>query len=156
MIWPSISYNKISWLPYSTYLYLDFHLLSRWWLLHTEGSKMFEHLFHAGVSVFDHLFCKIFMSLEWLRVTPFLTISIELSANQLFYGGYTLSCLCLKSIPQDPFCLVASHKTRRDWLLFLPCSSSVNLSFFWSTSQGKTFLLGIKVEFEVISLMLAV
>ena len=77
--------------------------------------------------------------------TLFLTLYIEWAASQSFYGGHTLSCLCLTRIPQDPFCLVASHKTRRDWLLFLPCSSSVNQSFFWSTSQGKTSLLGIKV-----------
>ena len=47
-----------SWLSYSTYLYLDFHLLSRRWLLHTGGSKMFEPLFHAGLSVFDQFFLQ--------------------------------------------------------------------------------------------------
>ena len=47
-----------SWLPFSTYLYLDFHLLSRRWLLHTGGSKMFEPLFHAGMNVFDHFFLQ--------------------------------------------------------------------------------------------------
>ena len=52
----SLSPMKGSWLPYSTYLYLDIHLLSRWWLLHTGGSKMFEPLFHAGMSVFDQFF----------------------------------------------------------------------------------------------------
>ena len=35
----------ISWLPYSTYLYLDFHLLSRRWLLHGASSvHMTKHL----------------------------------------------------------------------------------------------------------------
>ena len=49
---------KSSWLPCSTYLYLDFHLLSRRWLLHTGGSKIFEPLFHAGMSTFDHFFAE--------------------------------------------------------------------------------------------------
>ena len=58
----------ISWLPYSTYLYLDFHLLSRRWQLNKGGSKMFQPLFHAGMSVFDQFFCRIYMSTDWRRV----------------------------------------------------------------------------------------
>ena len=58
----------ISRLPYSTYLYLDFHLLSRRWLLHTGGSKMFEPLFHAGMSVFDQFVCRIYISAEKMRI----------------------------------------------------------------------------------------
>ena len=57
-----------SWLPYSTYVYPDFHLLSRRWLLHTGGCKMFEPFFHAGRSVIDQLFCRIYMSTDWRRV----------------------------------------------------------------------------------------
>ena len=57
-----------SWLPYSTYLYLYFHLLSRRWLLHTGGSKIFKPLFCAGMSVFDQFFCRISMSPEWMSV----------------------------------------------------------------------------------------
>ena len=53
-----------SWLPYSTYLYLDLHLLSRWWRLHTEGSKMFKLLFQAGMNVLNQSFCRICMSSE--------------------------------------------------------------------------------------------
>ena len=63
--WSVVIFHKgSSWLPYSTDLYLDFHLLSRRWLLHTGGSKMFEPLFHAGLSVFYQFVCKIYMSSE--------------------------------------------------------------------------------------------
>ena len=43
-------------MPYSTDPYLDFHLLSRRWLLHTGGCKMFGPLFHAGMSVLTIFF----------------------------------------------------------------------------------------------------
>ena len=59
---------KSSWLPYSTYLHLDFHLLSRRWQLHTGGSKMFKPLFHAGLSIFYHFFCRIYMTTDWRGV----------------------------------------------------------------------------------------
>ena len=39
----------------------------RWWL-HIWGSKMFEPLFHAGMSVFDQFFCRIYMSTDWRKV----------------------------------------------------------------------------------------
>ena len=55
---------RASWLPYSTYLYLDFHLLSRRWRLHTGGSKMFKLLFQAGMNVLNQSFCRICMSSE--------------------------------------------------------------------------------------------
>ena len=52
---------------YSTYLYLDFHLLSRQWLLHTGGCKMFRPLFHAGMTVLT-IFFRIYMSTDWRKV----------------------------------------------------------------------------------------
>ena len=42
-----------SWFPYPTYLYLDFHLLSRRWRLHKGGSKMFKLLFQAGMNIWN-------------------------------------------------------------------------------------------------------
>ena len=43
---------------------------SRRWQLHIGGSKMFELLFHAGMSVLDHFFLRISksMSTDWIRV----------------------------------------------------------------------------------------
>ena len=55
-----------SWLPYSTYLYLDFHLLSRRWQLNKGGSKMFKPLLHAGMSVFEQFFLQN-IHVDWLK-----------------------------------------------------------------------------------------
>ena len=43
---------------------LDLHLLSKRWRLHTWGCKMFKLLFHAGMDILNHFFCRISMSSE--------------------------------------------------------------------------------------------
>ena len=61
-------HHCLSWLPFSTYLYLDFQLLSRRWRLNTGGSEMFKLLFQAGMNVLNQSFCRICMSSEQRRV----------------------------------------------------------------------------------------
>ena len=40
---------------------------SRRWGLHIGCTKMFEHLFQAGMDVLNQFFCKIPMLYEWIR-----------------------------------------------------------------------------------------
>ena len=50
-----------SWLAYSTYLYLDFHLLSRLWRLATPNivvKKCLSSYLTPGMSVLDNFFAK--------------------------------------------------------------------------------------------------
>ena len=73
---------------------------SRRWQLHIGGSKMFELLFHAGMSVLDQSFCRISISTDWRRV----------KSQKMTYrsGKHVKKRLLIKK----NFFKVASHKSR--------------------------------------------
>ena len=78
--------RSTSWLPYSTYLHLDFYLLSRRWQPLQVCSKMFERLFRAGMGDLNQFFCKISMFDIWRLdlCDRFLPGCSHLTAGRLF------------------------------------------------------------------------